>query len=237
MNRNYQDYFRVGQTARVELMLEDDRRYTDRGVITGMDGHQLAVRLSRDTLPEGATRRAPAVVRVGGEGSGYRCRGVVLGGEPEEDLLLGLVEGVVPEDLREYFRLSTEMPVTLHHLPSGAEECSIGGARYGSGDYLPRITNISGGGLRTETTLKMGCGDLVQVRFHLPLPEPKTVPALARVVQCQEREEGDGRRFSAGLAYHQIGERDRDAVVAYVCNEEIKRIQRCRKHFLSLPED
>jgi len=34
-----------------------------------------------------------------------------------------------------------------------------------------------------------------------------------------------------------INERDRDAIVRYVCNEEIKRIRLCRKDFYSLPSN
>jgi c-di-GMP-binding flagellar brake protein YcgR len=49
-------------------------------------------------------------------------------------------------------------------------------------------------------------------------------------------ERGNAACVSAGLRYQHINERDRDAIVRYVCNEEIRMIRLRRKDFFSLPE-
>ncbi|MBJ6724730.1 PilZ-like domain-containing protein [Geomesophilobacter sediminis] len=236
MPRNYQEYFQVGKRAKVEMLLSDGGTFSDGAVITALSGDRLSVRLSRDELPEGALlhEKAPVSVRVGARGNGYTCRALVLSCREGEDLLMGLIEGVVAEDSRAYYRLQAEMPVTLYKMATGWKDCSVNRPLFPREDYLPRIVNISGGGLRAETEMELTPGDLVHVVFHLPLPEPKTVPVVAEVVQSESREDGYRPCYSAGMKYREINERDRDAVVAYVCNEEIKRLRLNRKEYLSL---
>ena len=235
---NYKDYFHAGQRARVEVSLADDTVFNDGAVVTSVDDTRMSLRLSRDKLPEGVLLRpeAPLVVRVGASGNSYRCKGVVLHDLAEEDLHVAFVDRVTPEDQREYFRLNTEIPVILFNVTAGtAEETGAGGLRVASQGSLPRIVNISGGGLRTETEMAMTRDDIVYATFHLPLPEPKVVPVVAQVMHSEAISHGDGTAYSAGLRFMHINERDRDAIVRYVCNEEIKRIRLCRKDFYSMP--
>lgn len=236
---NYKDYFHPGQRATVELSVEGGKVFNDGAVVTAVDDNRIALRLSRDALPEGALLHPEAslVVRVGGSGFGYSCRVVVLGEQPGPELHAGFDGPVIPEDTREYFRLGTEIPVVLFNVTAGtAEESGFGTLRLATPNTLPRITNISGGGLRTETEMEMTLGDIVYATFHLPLPEPKVVPVVAQVVHTELIERGDFAVVSAGLTFMHVNERDRDAIVRYVCNEEIKRIRLCRKQFLSQHE-
>lgn len=243
MNReacNYRDYFHPGQRARVEMSMQGDGLFKDGAVVTAVEDSQIELRLSRDTLPDGALlhREAPLVVRVGVSGSGYSCRGVVAHERKGEELRVRLVDRVISEDLREYFRLDTDIPVILFNVTAGtAEESGAGGLRVAALCSLPRIVNISGGGIRTETGMAMTAGDVVYATFHLPLPEPKVLPVVAQVVHSETVERGDGAIVVAGLTFTHIHERDRDTIVRYVCNEEIKRIRLCRKDFYSLPDN
>jgi hypothetical protein len=234
---NYKDYFHLGQRARVELSLKGDRLFNDGAIVTAVgDGH-IALRLSRDTLPDGVLLHcdAPLVVRVGGSGSGYSCRGVVLDEPFGEDLRVGFIGQVMSEDLREYFRLNAEIPVTLFNVTAGAaEESGSGGLRVVEEGRLPRIVNISGGGLRAETEMATAIDDIIYVTFHLPLPEPKVIPVVTQVRHSEVIERADGTCVSSGLRFMHINERDRDAIVRYVCNEEIRRIRMRRKDFFSL---
>lgn len=236
---NYRDYFHTGQRARVEMSLQGDRKFNDGAIVTAVGDSHIALRLSRDKMPDGALLHpeAPLVLRVGGSGNGYSCRGIV-NEQTGEDLRIGFVGRVVSEDSREYFRLSTDIPVVLFNVTAGsAEESGTGGLRLANGSSLPRIVNISGGGLRTETEMAMTIGDIVYATFHLPLPEPKVVPAVAQVVHTEVIERGDAAIVSAGLSFMHMNERDRDTIVRYVCNEEIKRIRLCRKDFFSIPSN
>lgn len=236
---NYNDYFHAGQRARVEVALSEDTVFNDGAVVTSVDDTRISLRLSRDKLPDGVLLRpeSPLVVRVGVSGSSYRCRAVVVEDQSESELKLELVDRVLPEDQREYFRLVTDIPVILFNVTAGtAEESGTGGLRIAAGESLPRIVNISGGGLRTETEMAMTKDDIVYATFHLPLPEPKVVPVVAQVMHSEKINRGEGDIYSAGFRFMHINERDRDAIVRFVCNEEIKRIRLCRKDFYSLSD-
>lgn len=236
---NYRDYFHLGQRARVEMPLQGDRVFNDGAVVTAVGDGEIDLRLSRDNLPDGVLLHsdAPLVVRVGGSGNGYSCRGVVLNESLGAELRISFVGRVMSEDLREYFRLDAEIPVTLFNVTAGSsEESGSGGLRIVAEGRLPRILNISGGGIRTETEMAMTIDDIVYATFNLPLPEPKAIPVVAQVVCSEVIERGSATCVSAGLRYLHINERDRDAIVRYVCNEEIRMIRNRRKDYFSLPE-
>lgn len=236
---NYRDYFHPGQRARVEMSLQGDRMFNDGAVVIAVGEGEIALRLSRDTLPEGALLHpeAPLVVRVGAGGSGYSCRGVVRSEPVGEDLSVTLVDHVVPEDLRQYFRLDCEIPVVLFDVTAGtSEESGTGGLRVAGTGTLPRIVNISGGGMRVESEMTMALGNTIYASFQLPLPATKVIPVVAQVVHSEVFERAGAAIASTGLSIMHINERDRDSIVQYVCNEEIKRIRQCRKNFFSLPE-
>jgi len=218
------------------MSLQGDRIFKDGAVVTAVGDNHIGLLLSRDQLPDGALLApdAPLLLRVGVSGNGYSCRGIV-NEQAGEELRVGFVGHVVSEDLREYFRLSTDIPVILFNVTAGtAEESGNGGLRVAAQSSLPRIVNISGGGLRIETEMAMSVGDIVYATFHLPLPEPKVVPVVAQVVHSELIEPAI---VSTGLCFMHINERDRDTIVRYVCNEEIKKIRLCRKDFFSLPEN
>lgn len=234
---NYKDYFQPRQRARVEVSLSGDTFFNDGAVVTEINGTEIRLKLSREKLPEGVLlrRELPLVLRVGVDGSSYSCKGIVLDDHAEEDLRVGFVDRVTPEDQREYFRLNTDIPVILFNVTAGtAEENGTAGLRVASRDSLPRIVNISGGGLRTETEMEMTRDDIVYATFHLPLHEPKVVPVVAQVMHSEMLTRDQSVIHCAGLRFMHINERDRDAIVRYVCNEEIKRIRLCRKDFYSL---
>lgn len=236
---NYRDYFHPGQRARVEMAVKGNRVFNDGAVVTAVDDGEIALRLSRDALPEGVQlqHEAPLVVRVGAGGNGYSCSAVVVEESYGENLRVAFTGQVRSDDLREYFRLSVEMPVTLFNVTAGSsEETSNGGLRIASEEMLPRIVNISGGGLRVETEMGMSVEDIVYTTFHLPFPDPKVVPVVTQVVHSEVIQRASGSCVSSGLRFMHINERDRDAIVRYVCNEEIRRIRQRRKDFFSLPD-
>lgn len=235
---NYQDYFHPGQRATVQISLDGSGVFSDGAVVTAVEETCIALRLSRDHLPERALLHAdaPLLIRVGGSDNGYSCGGVVLHHQPEAELRVGFVGEVMPEDSREFFRLNTEIPLVLFNVSAGTAEESGFGARKVAAPALPRIVNISGGGFRTETRMAMSIGDTIYATFRLPLPQPEVVPIVAQVVFSEVIERDGVTMVSAGLHFVHLSERDRDSIVRYVCNEEIKRIRLCRKKFLSLPD-
>jgi hypothetical protein len=230
---DYKDYFHPGQRARIEISLQGDRKFDD-GVVTQVTESQIALRLSQGGLPDHALldHEAPLTVRVGSSGNGYSCRGVVLERQAGDELHVGLVDRVRSEDLREYLRLTTGIPVILFNVTGGtSEEGSAGGLRVTSDSSLPRVTNLSGGGFRTETIMGMARGDIVYATFNLPLASPSMIPVVAKVVHSEVTERADGLIFNAGLSFVHINENDRDTIVRFVCNEEVQRMRLCRKDF------
>lgn len=235
---NYQDYFHRGQRATVQISVEGNGVFTDGAVVTAVEESYIGLRLSRDQLPERALlhQDAPLLIRIGGSDNGYSCGGVVLNERPERELRVGFVGEVMPEDSREFFRLSTEIPLVLFNVTAGtAAESGFGPPGSEGSPKLPRIVNISGGGFRVETSMAMTMGDTVYATFQLPLPQPEVVPVVAHVVHSELIEREGMQMVSAGLHFAHLNERDRDSIIRYVCNEEIKRIRQCRKKFHSLP--
>lgn len=232
----YRDFFHQGQRASIEMAVEG-KVFNVGAIVTAAEETHLALRVFPEQLPEGAGlhREESVLIRVGGSGFGYSCRMVVLEEPPGEEVLATFAGPVVPEDTREYFRLGTEIPVVLFNVTAGtAEENGFGGVRVPGQTPLPRIVNISGGGLRTETEMPMTSGDIVYATFHLPLPEPKVVPVVGQVMHADFVDDGETAIVSAGLSFMHINERDRDAIVRYVCNEEINRIKLSRKEMALL---
>jgi hypothetical protein len=232
----YTDFFHAGQRATVEVAVEGGGVFNDGAVVTAVEECEIALHVCRERLPEGALMKSAEslMVRIGGSGFGYSCKAVLVQDCPGEELRASLVGPVIPEDTREFFRLGTEIPVVLFNVTAGtAEESGFGALRVAAGNTLPRIVNISGGGLRTETKMAMNHGDVVYATFHLPLPEPKVVPVVAQVVHNEVTERDGSEVICAGLTFMHINEGDRDSIVRYVCNEEIKRIRHCRKKLAS----
>ena len=234
---NYREYFHPGQRARVELPLLDGS-YSGGAVITAVEEGCLALRLRSEDLPEGVLlhQEAPLVVRVGIGGASYSCRGRVLNERPGDELVVQLVDHVTSEDLRDFFRLDTEIPATLFNVTAGTREEAGSGTPRLAAQRPPRIVNISGGGFRTETEMAMQLGDVIYATFHLPLPEPQVIAVVAQVMHSEVIEQIDGVVYSAGFTFMHISGKDRDAIVRYVCDEEIKRIRLCRNEFFAAAE-
>jgi hypothetical protein len=234
---NYRDFFHTGQRARVELPLLDGS-YNGGAVITAVEDACIALRLGSEEFPEGLLlhQEAPLLVRVGKGGASYSCRGRVLNERPGDELMVQLVDQVTTEDLRDFFRLDTQVPATLFNVTTGTTEETGSGISGQAGERAPRIVNISGGGFRTETRMPMNFGDVVYATFLLPLPEPQAVAVVAQVMHSEMIDEIDGGVCSAGCTFMHINDKDRDAIVRYVCDEEIKRIRLCRETFFTVPK-
>jgi hypothetical protein len=237
---NYHDYFHPGQRATVEMSLEGEGVFRDGAVVTAVGETSIAVRLSRQQLPERALLRpeSPLVIRVGGSGSGYSCSGILLNDRQEGELRIAFVGEVVSIDARQYFRLGTDLPVIIFNVTAGAaEESCFGGLRVVGKQNLPRIVGISGGGLRTETSMAMTAGDTVYATFQLPLPEQEVIPIVGKVAHSETIRRKGAVVVRAGINFVHINERTRDSIIRYVCNEEITRIRLRRKRCRSLSED
>lgn len=104
-------------------------------------------------------------------------------------------------------------------------------------DVIPLAANISGGGLRMLLHHKFEEGTLVPVEIYLPSePEPDIVDAVAIVAFANENyaasKQLNRTNYNTGLKFKFIDERDRDAIVSYISNVQLKRIRMMREQYL-----
>lgn len=105
-------------------------------------------------------------------------------------------------------------------------------------DVIPLAANISGGGLRIILHHKFSNDELVPIEIYLPTePRPKIIDAVCRVAFCRENEAA-GKQFNrpsynTGFKFLFVDERERDALVSYISNVQLKRIRMLREHYLA----
>jgi Family of unknown function (DUF5634) N-terminal domain/PilZ domain len=104
-------------------------------------------------------------------------------------------------------------------------------------DVIPLAANISGGGLRMLMHHQFAEGQLVPVEIYLPSePHAKIIDTVCEAVFSRENHAAskDYHRqiFNTGLQFKFIDERDRDAIVSYISNVQLKRIRLLREKYL-----
>jgi len=104
-------------------------------------------------------------------------------------------------------------------------------------DVIPLAANISGGGVRMLLHHKFAEDSLVPLEIYLPSePEPQVMDAVGIVAFANENyaagKEFNRLSFNTGLKFKFIDERDRDAIVSYISNVQLKRIRMMREQYL-----
>jgi hypothetical protein len=261
---SYGDYFHQGQRARIDFQVTG-RSCQEWMEIAALHSATLTLMRSGKLLAEVSPKSGiNVVVRVGRRGQAYLCKGLLQDVNDNGTWKILLTDHVVTDEQREYYRLDTRLPMNVsretpqrfwegrNNVPIAARATGFPKAESSfkahytylvpeqaeeAGDG-PQIVNISGGGIRAEMTEEVETGTLVYVTFHLPLPEPKMVPAIAEVVHCEELVAAASAEekpcYSVGLRYVNIHERDRDSIVQYVCAEEIKKMRNRRKGYVDM---
>lgn len=98
---------------------------------------------------------------------------------------------------------------------------------------IPLAANISGGGLRITTPQRFEEGEYLLLEIFVPSPE-RVVDVLGRVVFAN-RNYAAGKNieyFNTGVQFVYLDERDRDAIVSYISNIQLKRIRQLRERYL-----
>ncbi|QOX78810.1 DUF5634 family protein [Trichlorobacter lovleyi] len=104
-------------------------------------------------------------------------------------------------------------------------------------DVIPLAANISGGGVRMLLHHKFEEGTLVPLEIFLPSePEPQIIDAVCVVAFANENyaasKQFNRTSYNTGLKFKFIEERERDAIVSYISNVQLKRIRQMREHYL-----
>jgi hypothetical protein len=98
---------------------------------------------------------------------------------------------------------------------------------------IPLAANISGGGLRITTPQYFEEGEYLLLEIFVPSPE-RVVDVIGRVVFAN-RNYAAGKNieyFNTGVQFVYLDERDRDAIVSYISNIQLKRIRQLRERYL-----
>ena len=104
-------------------------------------------------------------------------------------------------------------------------------------DVTPLAANISGGGVRMLLHHSFAEDSLVPLEIYLPSePEPQVIDAVGIVAFSNENyaagKQLNRLSYNTGLKFKFIDERDRDAIVSYISNVQLKRIRMMREHYL-----
>lgn len=104
-------------------------------------------------------------------------------------------------------------------------------------DVIPLAANISGGGIRMLLHHKFEDDTLVPLEIYLPSePEPQIIDAVCIVAFANENfaatRQFNRTSYNTGLKFKFIEERDRDAIVSYISNVQLKRIRQMREQYL-----
>jgi Tfp pilus assembly protein PilZ len=226
---DYSFYFAAGQRVRIDIAQAGHRSFHEWGEVVSLKERHLTVRVALDHLAQGSlvVGGRQLFLRVGVHGKAYRCRGTILA-YGDDSLVLTITGDIIHDELREYFRLDTSLPLAYTVCVSTPGWCS-GSSPQSLTDS--EIVNISGGGFRVRLNEELAEGDQVRISVTLPRPEPEDISLVAQVVYLEPSKTGC---CTAGLSFVDIHERQRDSIIRYINNEEMLKKQNRRKPFYSL---
>lgn len=255
---DYAKYFAVGLRVEVRFPRSHNTTFHDWAIIKVFDEDLLVLQLSRDTLPDGIRTDTGTIldIRVGKDGYAYYCRGIIVAEEGPAHLSVRLISDVIPDELREFYRIDVHIPLT-YTIPVGKSAEQIHQEwherRYpppppedGEEEEVPVAppppplppvaANISGSGIRIKMHEKLPADTLVPLHLHLPLDQPREIEIIGKVVDVipLHTREGAPPLFSTGLHFLHIDERDRDAIVQFVAVAQMERLRELRQGNVSL---
>ena len=104
-------------------------------------------------------------------------------------------------------------------------------------DVIPLAANISGGGIKLLMHHKFAIDELMPLEIYLPSePTPRVIDAVGKVVFAAENlsaaKQLHQNSYNTGIQFLYIDERDRDAIVSYISNVQLKRIRALRDKYL-----
>jgi hypothetical protein len=250
---DYQQYFGTGLRVEVRFPRGQEEPFRDGAIISLMNEDLVKLQISRDVLPENVKTETGTVVdiRGGKEGSAHCCRAIIVEELDGTLLTVRLIGNVIPDEMREYFRIETYIPIRYRVEPDTPPEQireQWHAIRYPSPQPVkdapplihpaidpappdksaaPLAANLSGSGIRIRIHEELSTGALLPMELYLHLETLKMVPVVAEVVQVSplRTREGDAPLFSTALRFICIDERDRDAVIRFISTEQLARLR------------
>ncbi|MBT1074383.1 PilZ-like domain-containing protein [Geobacter grbiciae] len=251
---DYQKHFAAGLRVEVRFPRGQNKPFRDGAIITLQEEDLITLQISRDALPEDVRAETGTFVDIhtGKDGNAYCSRAIIVAERDGSQVTARLIGNVIPDEMREYYRIETYIPVRyqldLDATPEQLQERwrakrypaqqSTDNAAHLSTDRetspvtepsraVPLAANLSGSGIRIRTRDKFQTGTLLSMELYLPLEDLKIVPIIAEVVHVDplRTKEGAPPLFSTALHFLCIDERDRDSVIRFISLEQLDRLR------------
>lgn len=256
---DYARYFFPGMRVRVGIPLVTGKVFQEWGVVGGLEQDLLELRLSRDLLPEDARLEIGRAVelRVVHREKVRFCRGVVVSADPLKNFLIRLIEDVVIDEPREYYRHDVFLPVDYRRPFNQDEEAirtewlekrrekefAAQQPELGEPEEVTLLREALKSQFQFAPELPLRAANMSGggLRFAIPeclepqslveltiyLPMPRRLVEIVGEV-VNRQPMRDGIHYSTALRFRYIDERDRDAVVHYISAEQLAHLARLR---------
>lgn len=248
---DYGKYFEELQRINLSVRLGGGGSFDGSAAITSLTGNLAWLELCGSERPPlgGVRPGAEAWVSVWTGGALCRCDARVEAIRDERQFSVRLAGEVKETQRREYFRLDVSLPLlykVLDDTPLEEVEADWTTDRkvfcrppeivpFGEGhkvldwdgeDIPPVRTNLSGGGMRFRVSRMVESGALVKLTLFPSFPQPRAIYVVAEALRCQEitlsRE--PGTHYSLSLKFVMIVDRDREAIISYLFNEQRREL-------------
>ncbi len=130
--------------------------------------------------------------------------------EEEEEVCFAPEEG---KDRRKFIRIYEERAVQFRLLKNV-------GAKEESSDVLSE--DVSAGGIQIISSEKLTLGSFIELKFSFPSP-PSPVFAIGKIVRREEIRKNDQIKYSLGVKFTNISEKDRERINEYARKYEEKK--------------
>jgi c-di-GMP-binding flagellar brake protein YcgR len=150
----------------------------------------------------------------------YKFNAVVRERDVSNNLYVLKVEkrGKIEKDQRRrYFRLDCYAEVRYKEVES------LNANKKDDGFKKTLIKNLSGGGICIKTDDRMKPGSIVICEMTI---NNRKIGFYGKVVRFEDTGREYGYRYEAGIAYMSIDERDREAIIRYIFNEQRKLLNK-----------
>lgn len=248
---DYGKYFEELQKVNLSVRLGGGGSFDGGAAITSLKGNLAWLDLyGSEQPPTGGIRPGAEVwISVWTGGALCRCDARVDTVRDERQFSVRLAGDVKETQRREYFRLDVSLPLlykvlddTTHEeaeadwtadrkvfcrppelVPSGEGHKVID---WDGEDISPVPVNLSGGGMRLRVSRQIKSGTLVKLTLFPSLPQPRAIYVVAEALRCQEimLSRQPGTHYSLSLKFVMIVDRDREAIISYLFNEQRREL-------------
>lgn len=251
---SYDKYFKPGIRVKLSIPLSGGEIFREWAEVESLELDVILLRLSRTILPEHVLISIGSILelRIIANTGSFCCRGIVISDYDGQFLQIELISEIITNELREYFRIDVFLPIRASRpaeqdpdriMEEWRERRRLLTDRYAVEEAEPRqeidwsgtmpaSVNISGGGLRCKIPPRTEKGDLLWVELQLPLSSPRDLLLIGKVVYTSPITIDGETLFDTAMHFFFIDERDRDAIINYISEMELRRIREFKKHYL-----